>query len=68
MRLACQNVKKTGIKVMTILFRETDLATQKLLKDCASDGKHFHMASNENELRRAFDEIAGEISKLRLTK
>jgi len=68
MRLACQNVKKTGIKVMTILFRETDAATQKLLKDCSSDGKYFHMASNENELRRAFDEIAGEISKLRLTK
>jgi hypothetical protein len=68
MRLACRNVKKTGIKVMAILFRETDAATQRLLKECSSEGKYFYMAANENDLRRAFDKIAGEISRLRLSR
>lgn len=68
MRLACQNVKATGIKVMTILFREMDTATVNIMRDCASDPKFAFLASNEADLRRSFEEIAGEISKLRLTK
>jgi hypothetical protein len=75
MKLACQNVKavknpddKSAITVMTILFRETDANTINLLRDCASDPKYFFQASNDLELRRAFDEIAGEISRLRISK
>lgn len=68
MRLACQNSKRTGITVITILFRETDSVTQQLLKDCASEGNFSYIAANENDLRRAFEDVAGKISRLRLTK
>jgi Flp pilus assembly protein TadG len=68
MRLACQNARAAGIRVMTILFRETDAATVNIMRDCASDPRLAFLASNEADLRRSFEEIASEISKLRLTK
>lgn len=68
MRRACANAKSTGIKVMTILFRETDQRTADLMRDCASSPSYAFLAANDTELRRAFDVVAGEITKLRLTK
>jgi hypothetical protein len=68
MRLACQNARATGIRIMTILFRETDAATVNIMRECASEPRLAFLASNEADLRRSFEEIAGEISKLRLTR
>jgi Flp pilus assembly protein TadG len=68
MQLACRNAKATGIKVYTILYRETSPIGRNAMRDCASDNTKAFYASNGNELRNVFNSIAGEIIKLRLTK
>jgi Flp pilus assembly protein TadG len=66
--VACANVKNTGIRVYTVLFRDVTPSAIDGMRGCASDPKMFKQAKNSNELQQAFQEIAGEINRLRITR
>jgi Flp pilus assembly protein TadG len=68
MELACKNAKAAGITVVTVLFRVDDSATRKRMQDCASGSSNAHLASDATGLKKAFEAISGDISKLRLVK
>jgi hypothetical protein len=63
----CTNIKNAGIEIYTVIFRETDQATEDLMRDCASSDAHFYRADNAQELAEAFDAIGTGIGQLRLT-
>lgn len=63
----CNNIKNTGIEIYTVIFRETDQATENLMRNCASSPAHFYRANNAQELSAAFDAIGSGIGQLRLT-
>lgn len=66
--LACENAKKTGIRVFTVLFRENSNYAKDLMRACASRPEDMYMADNPAELERAFEDIGGVIAQLRLMK
>lgn len=68
MRLACANAKAKNIQVITILFRVNTTNATNLLRNCASSGNLFFMARDQNDLQRAFAEVAQQIGKIRLTR
>lgn len=69
MELACQNAKKAGITVHTVLYRESDPEAVRLMKECATAPEKAFTAANANELRIAFEKIGGAVSTtLRLTR
>jgi hypothetical protein len=68
MRLACTNAKAKNIQVITILFRVNTTNATNLLRNCASSGNLFYLARDQNDLQRAFTEVAQQIGKIRLTK
>lgn len=64
---ACANAKAHGIKIYTVAFRlESDPATQALLRGCASEPGDAFVAADGATLITTFENIAREISKLRL--
>jgi Flp pilus assembly protein TadG len=65
---ACTNAKSAGVTVITILFRVTAQASQNLLRSCATNNMMFFVASDQNELRRAFSDVASLIGRVRLTR
>ncbi|MEQ1492327.1 MAG: hypothetical protein ABL932_17425, partial [Terricaulis sp.] len=64
----CNNIKTSGVEIYTVIFRETDQATENLMRNCASGNDHFFRANNAAELARAFDAIGTGIGSLRLTR
>ncbi len=64
----CSNIKNAGIEIYTVIFRETDTATENLMRNCASGSDHFYRADNAAELSQAFDAIGTGIGALRLTR
>jgi Flp pilus assembly protein TadG len=67
-RLACQNVKATGIVVFSVLFRERNPTARDLMRNCASEGRFYYEAVTAAELERAFSDIAGYIGRLRISR
>lgn len=65
--LLCQNIKNEDIEIYTVIFRETDPATENIMRNCASSPQHFFRADNANELDQAFTAIGSGIGQLRLT-
>jgi Flp pilus assembly protein TadG len=63
----CTNIKNAGIEIYTVIFRETDPATEALMRNCASSADNFFRADNAEELSDAFDAIGTGIGSLRLT-
>jgi Mg-chelatase subunit ChlD len=63
----CSNIKNAGVEIYTVIFRETDQATENLMRNCASSTGHFFRANNAAELASAFDAIGSGIGQLRLT-
>ena len=64
----CQSIKDQDIRVYTITFKLNSGSLQSLFRDCATDPDlYFNSPSNE-DLRQAFEEIAYDLSKLRLAK
>jgi Flp pilus assembly protein TadG len=68
MREVCDNIEATNIEVYTMIFREGDPAARQLVRGCATTSTHYFVADTGAALRNAFRHIAGQISKLRLTK
>ena len=64
----CTNIKNADIEIYTVIFRETDQATENLMRNCASGSDHFFRANNAAELSAAFDAIGTGIGSLRLTR
>ena len=66
---ACDYAKaKPGVKIYTVLFRETDPTIKSLLSQCASDPKNAFTASDGPALTAAFGQISGNIAQLRLSR
>lgn len=66
---ACTNAKTDGeIEIYTIAFQVGDTATRNMLRDCASSPNMAYQSDSNAELILAFQNIAKEISKLRLTR
>lgn len=63
----CTNIKNADIEIYTVIFRETDQATENLMRSCASGNDHFYRANNASELSAAFRAIGSGIGQLRLT-
>jgi hypothetical protein len=68
MLTACANAKAKGVGIFTILFRETDQATKDIMQQCASAPGQAIYAADATALGDAFQNIAGQLSKLRLAK
>ena len=63
----CRNIKGDSITVYTIAYGVTDGATQSLLRNCASSGSNYFSADSASELSKAFKDIAGAVTSLRVT-
>jgi Flp pilus assembly protein TadG len=61
---ACKNAKAAGIQIFSI--RVID-GNRNLLRGCASDTGMYHEVSNASQLAPIFQQIAREISQIRLT-
>lgn len=63
----CGNAKEEGITVYTVAFG-TEISTTglQLLEDCATSERHAYIASDEAALVNTFQNIAREISRLRV--
>lgn len=63
----CTNAKSAGITVYTVAFG-TEISTTglELLQDCASSERHAYIASDETALINTFQNIARQISRLRV--
>ena len=64
---ACNAAKAQGITVMTILFRESSQRAINNVRDCASRPDLFFRASDKASLDQAFQDVAGQISHLRIS-
>ncbi len=63
----CSNAKEEGITVYTVAFG-TAISSMglQLLEDCASSERHAYIAADETALINTFQNIAREISRLRV--
>lgn len=67
--LACENAKNYELmQVYTIAFQVPDDDTKDMLEACATTPQMYYDSGSNSELREAFENIAREISKLRLAK
>jgi Flp pilus assembly protein TadG len=67
-RLVCQNAKAAGVQIISILFRENTARARNLMKSCASNDSFFYQAADTASLTKAFQRIATDIGKLRISK
>ena len=65
--LLCNEIKNKNITVWVVSFGlGVDAATETRLRRCASSATHFYDANSTAQLKTAFEEIALQISRLRL--
>lgn len=64
----CRNIKREGVIVFAVAFDLREPRARRALEDCASDDGFFHRAENEEELRRAYRNIAVKLTELRLAR
>ncbi|MCF6344204.1 MAG: Tad domain-containing protein [Devosiaceae bacterium] len=64
----CDNIVNDDVIVYSIAFEVTNNATRSLLEGCAGNGGSYFDANNSGELADAFEEIADELMKLRVSK
>ncbi len=58
----CQNMKDSGITIVTIAFDLRDKDTRKRLRDCSSNpDKDFHVAEESSDIAAAFEDIKQQI-------
>ncbi len=74
--LACANARAAGITVYTIGLSAPNETTRQMLRDCANpsavvDGStrnYYYFPSNASDLTDVFEEIASQLSELRLAQ
>jgi len=64
----CDNAKSKGIVVFSVAFDLDDPNARDALSDCASTEDFFYRAENEEELRKAYRDIAIKLTNLRLSR
>ena len=65
----CARMKDEGIVIYTIGFEiGTSGSAYETMQQCASSEEHFYNASNSEELRMSFRDIAMQVSTLRLAE
>ena len=64
----CDNIKKTGIIVFTIVFQLENPQLQRLFRNCASSPDKFFNSPNNEKLASAFRTIGAELNSLRVSK
>ena len=63
----CDNVKAAGILIYTVTFDDgVDQDTKDLYEDCASSTANYHDAPTQEDLEDVFEQIARELSNLRI--
>ena len=62
----CDNAKKDGIEIYTILLEESNTTTSSLLEKCTSDPAHFIAVPDRSGLDKAFAAIKSGITGTRL--
>ena len=65
---SCALAKQEGIDVYTIMFALDDANIEQTYRTCASSEEHFFDAPNGEALEAAFENIAGQLTSLRLTQ
>ncbi len=65
--MLCQGMKQAGITVYTVGYMVGSSARD-LLARCATSSAHFFDATNGNELKLAFRQIAFRVAQLRLSR
>ena len=66
-RNLCNNAKSEGVEIYTIAYEVTDITTKNMLRNCATNSGMYFDASNSAQLNNAFEQIASNLIKLRLT-
>ena len=68
----CENVKKSGIRLYTILFQVDYAKTQDLFRDCASKGDDgqplYSYAPDAAALQAAFAGIGADLTTLHISR
>ena len=64
----CTQVKQQSIELYTIDFEVNNPAAKALMQGCATNSAHYFDASDSASLAAAFDQIAGSLIKLALSK
>jgi Flp pilus assembly protein TadG len=67
-QIVCQNIKAAGITVYTVQVDTGDSPPSALLQNCASDTSKWFYLTNPGELVTTFNQIATNLSKIRLTR
>lgn len=63
----CDNMKAAGILIYTVTFDDgVDQDTKDLYEDCASISGNYHDAPTQQDLEDVFEQIARELSNLRI--
>ena len=69
---ACANAKAVGITIYTIglgtSLTSDPAKVQQMLKDCSSGDGYWYFPSDSDDLSDVFEEIAGQLSNLRLAR
>jgi Mg-chelatase subunit ChlD len=64
----CNNIKADGVILFTIAFEVTDTTVKNLLRNCATAPNLAFDATNPQDLKDAFQDVEGMLSRLRLTR
>jgi Flp pilus assembly protein TadG len=64
----CTTIKQNGIVIYTILFNNSNSATQTLFRNCASSASDFFLSPTTAALQTAFTQIGQQLSTLRLSQ
>lgn len=64
----CENARREGVVIFSVAFDLRDEDAERALSDCASSENYFFRAESEDELRRAYRNIAIKLNELRISK
>lgn len=64
----CTYAKQKHIEVFTVAFGAIATSSSTMLQSCATSVDHFFAATSEDELNEAFDNIAAQLSVVRLVR
>jgi hypothetical protein len=64
----CTNAKAAGITIYTIGLNSPNQTTTDMLTNCATDASHAYFPTQSSELITVFQEIAAQLSDLRLAR
>lgn len=66
----CEGIKLAGIDIYGIAYKlgAGDPTAQKMVADCASSTGHFFPAENQEDLEKAFEQIANSLYDIRLSR